>query len=99
MFRSTVTWRLGVATLACTFLGAAHASERRPDPTDPQAAVPATVYRSPFAGYVPFDDTKRADWRALNEEVRRAGGHIGIMREQAKKDAAKPPQAGGAAAK
>lgn len=45
-----------------------------------EVAVPAAQYRSAFEGYRPFREEPVADWRAVNEEVGRVGGHIGIMR-------------------
>lgn len=48
-------------------------------PTDPAALAPPISYRSVFEGYRPFREEPIVDWRKLNEEVRAAGGHIGIM--------------------
>ena len=48
-------------------------------PTDPAASAPPVTYRSAFEGYRLFRDEAIADWRAVNEEVGRVGGHIGIM--------------------
>lgn len=51
----------------------------------PASAVPALAsaagYRSPFADYralVP--DEPLEDWRRANDEVREAGGHVGLMK-------------------
>ena len=49
-------------------------------PTDAAAPVPPAGYRSAFEGYRASVDEPVADWRALNEEVARVGGHAGIMR-------------------
>ncbi|MDH3319346.1 MAG: hypothetical protein OEO84_06605 [Betaproteobacteria bacterium] len=54
----------------------------RPDPADPQARTPAPVYRSAFEGYRRLEDGQRPSWREANEEAARAGGHVGIVREQ-----------------
>lgn len=51
----------------------------RPAPADPAATVPAVEYRSVLDGYQPYRDQEIADWRAVNDEVTRAGGHVGIM--------------------
>ena len=59
--------------------GAQADTSSRPDPTNPAAAVPARKYESAFAGYQPFREEKLEDWRALNDEVGRAGGHVGIF--------------------
>ena len=48
-------------------------------PTDPTAAAPAPEYRSVFEGYKPFREEAVTNWRTLNEEVGRVGGHVGIM--------------------
>ena len=41
----------------------------------------APGYDSAFADYRPFDPQEPAKpWRAANEEVREAGGHIGVMK-------------------
>jgi hypothetical protein len=50
-----------------------------PDPRDPGAAA-APVYRSAFEGYAGFRDPDEADWRRLNEEAGRLGGHRGAMK-------------------
>jgi len=52
------------------------------------AAAPAAspigatgLYRSPFADYRLFKaDEPMKDWRMANDEVREAGGHIGLMK-------------------
>lgn len=46
------------------------------------AGAPVTgLYDSPFAGYRPFSEALAPkDWRKANEEVRQAGGHIGLMK-------------------
>lgn len=63
---------------------------------DPRAAAAgATTYRSAFEGYRSFDDAPVGDWRALNEEVTRVGGHAGAMKHPAPSD--RPPlERGGA---
>jgi hypothetical protein len=56
----------------------------RPDPglkaADPALAVPQTTYRSAFDDYVPYREQPLAPWRNVNEDVARAGGHVGIFR-------------------
>ena len=76
--------------LAALAAGAAGAQTgARPDPADPNARVPETVYRSSFDGYRTHELSKQTPWRDANQEVGRVGGHVGILREQAasKKDA------------
>jgi hypothetical protein len=67
---------LGIATLAAPAIAAepAHAPA-----TAANARVPDTKYDSAFTGYQPFREQKLAPWRALNDDVHQAGGHIGIF--------------------
>lgn len=51
-------------------------------PLDSGSDVPRLQYESAFAGYRPFDETPRADWREVNRVVdeaarSNAGGHAG----------------------
>ena len=75
------------------------ASAAQPGPTGPDARAPAVKYESAFAGYVSFREEKLAPWREVNDEVARAGGHIGIVggahgAHAPAKSAAKPPASG-----
>jgi hypothetical protein len=51
------------------------------DPSDSKASAPTLRYRSAFADYRPWQDTKPGDWRAANDKVRDAAakgsGHAG----------------------
>ncbi len=68
---------LVVLPLFTTF---AHAQERKPAlVSDPAARVPDVRYQSAFDGYQPYREQKLAPWRELNDEVHKAGGHIGIV--------------------
>ena len=58
---------------------AAAQQQARPRPADPAAPVPAVRYESAFSGYRAFRDEPLAPWRDVNEEVARAGGHVGIV--------------------
>ena len=60
-------------------LAAGQQKSTRPDPADPAAVVPEAKYQSPFAGYTPYRDEPLVPWRDVNDEVARAGGHIGIF--------------------
>ncbi len=74
-------------------LSHAHAAEPRATPltaADANARVPDTQYRSAFTGYQPFREQKLAPWRELNDDVHKAGGHIGIMGGAAGTRAAPP---------
>lgn len=77
------------------------AGAAQPNPTQPDAPVPAVKYESGFAGYVSFRVEKLAPWREVNDEVARAGGHIGIVggahgAHAPGKSAARPPASGAA---
>lgn len=58
--------------------------QKRPDPADPRASVPSTTYRSAFEGYRSLEEAKPVPWRDANDAAARIGGHIGILREQAR---------------
>lgn len=47
------------------------------DPADPKAAVPSVPYRSAFEAYAAQREAELADWRAVNAEMERLGGHRG----------------------
>ncbi|MGZ8209723.1 MAG: hypothetical protein ACXWUH_04380 [Burkholderiales bacterium] len=42
-------------------------------------AATTLPYESAFSGYRAYRDESIADWRAINDEVGRIGGHIGIV--------------------
>ena len=50
-----------------------------PHPADPAAPAPAVKYESAFTGYRGFREEPLAPWRAVNDEVARVGGHLGIV--------------------
>lgn len=68
------------ALTAVWLLPAAAQQTERKHPADPSAAVPAPAYESALAGYQRLGTEKPGPWRELNDEVGRAGGHIGILR-------------------
>ena len=80
----------GVA-LPALVASAASPAASTPAPSAPQQAqapVPATTYRSAFASYRPAaEDEATPDqaWRALNEKVGKAGGHMGMMKMEGHK--------------
>lgn len=86
-----------LCALAIVVAGAAAAQDApQTDPRDPKAPVQPAGYRSAFTDYRPYDEPEIANWRAVNEEVGRVGGHLGIVRGQreASKQAPKPPAHG-----
>lgn len=69
-------------TLFAAALGAqAQQNAPAPDPADPSAAVPATVYLSAMSGHTPAmkNGTPPPDksWRAANDAVGGQGAHAG----------------------
>ena len=60
-------WVATAALLGLPLLAAAEAI-----PSDPRAPAPALEYRSAFSDYLPWQDLKPADWRAVNDAVRDA---------------------------
>jgi len=74
--------RIAALCCACTALCLQPAMAQQParaNPADPRAEAPAPRYQSAFDGYRPFRDEKLQSWRDINDEVARAGGHIGIF--------------------
>lgn len=69
--------------------GAAHAQA---DPADPKAKAPPVQYKSAFGDYKPFREPDLENWRQVNEEMRRLGGHQG--HSGARKPAAQKPASG-----
>lgn len=78
-----------VVAAACFASASVAQPAARPDALDPSARVPPVAYRSVFSDYRPFAEQEPASWRALNEEVRRLGGHGGHVPKPAQKPAAK----------
>jgi hypothetical protein len=65
----------------------------RPDPLDPQAAVPAVTYKSPLAGYRRHAQEPVVSWQKSNETVNRIGGWRTYTRDAARELSAPPPSA------
>ncbi len=73
----------------------APATAPRPDPADAKAAVPATLYASPFAAYRPLGDVSTGKWKDTNDTVGKIGGWKVYSREgQQAGEPAKPAEAG-----
>ncbi|PLY41517.1 hypothetical protein CSZ94_15345 [Janthinobacterium sp. ROICE36] len=90
---------LALAALPLAASAARPVAAVTPAPQEAQAPVPASTYRSAFAGYRPAaEDEATPDqaWRAVNEKVGKAGGHMGMMKMEGHKmpmdkPTAKPP--------
>ena len=79
---------LAVLPLAASAASPAASTPVPSAPQEAQAPVPVTTYRSAFAGYRPAaedDATPDQAWRALNEKVGKAGGHMGMMKMEGHK--------------
>lgn len=64
-----------LSCITCAVLAQAGAAPAAP------AAASAPTYVSPFQGYRRFDaESPVKPWRQANEEVREAGGHVGILK-------------------
>lgn len=63
--------------LALAFAAAAGA--QTPDPARPNAKAPEIGDESVFKSYRPHQEPELASWTELNEEVAKAGGHVGIF--------------------
>ena len=61
-------------------LAAPISSAAVPAEAEPSHPTLKITYRSAFADYRPFREEPVTDWRALNDDVAQAGGHVGIMR-------------------
>ena len=66
--------------LAILVAGCTSAPQRPLPAQDAEAGTPVTEYRSAFEGYRAFARQSLAPWREANEEVRSAGGHVGILK-------------------
>ena len=72
----------GVALAVPLAASAVPPAQSAAGPQEAQAAVPAATYRSAFDGYRPAAEdeaTPDQTWRALNQKVGDAGGHMGMM--------------------
>ena len=83
-----------LAMLGCIGLQFGPAFAAALDPADPNAAIPAIVYISPFSDYRPLGDDKNTAWKDANDTVGKIGGWRAYAREAAQamktRDAGKP---------
>lgn len=84
--------RGSTAILTLLLIGSLHAQPAtpggRPDPLNPQAAVPPVLHRPALAGYRAAGELKLGSWREANDTVTRIGGWRVYAREAAGLDPA-----------
>ncbi|MED5595136.1 hypothetical protein [Janthinobacterium sp. P210006] len=88
LFSLALAAGIALPALAASAASPAAATPSPSAPQEAQAPVPATTYRSAFAGYRPAaadEATPDQAWRAVNDKVGKAGGHMGMMKMQGHK--------------
>ncbi|KAB8065023.1 hypothetical protein [Janthinobacterium violaceinigrum] len=88
LFSLALAAGVALPALAASAASPAAAMPSPSAPQEAQAAVPATTFRSAFSGYRPAaDDEATPDqaWRAANDKVGKAGGHMGMMKMEGHK--------------
>ena len=58
----------------------AEGESRAKNPPKPEVPVPSVTYRSAFENYRPYREEEVASWRAVNDEVAKIGGHMGVLK-------------------
>jgi hypothetical protein len=71
---------LALLMLTISLARTASAGENRPDPANPNAAVPEHRYVSAFTSYRKPEFEQKLDWRQANDTVRDVGGHGGALK-------------------
>ena len=72
-----------LAILGCIGILFGQAIAAAPDPVDPDTAIPASVYVSPFSDYRPLGEDKNTIWKDANDTVGKIGGWRAYAREAA----------------
>jgi hypothetical protein len=80
-------------TPALLIVRAAEVVVAPPAATDANARTPETRYESAFTGYQRDREQKSAAWREVNDDVHKAGGHMGIFGGTHARHGAKPADA------
>jgi hypothetical protein len=100
MFERFLAWSTATACsslLVPSLLWAQPAPPSRgPDPLDPRAAVPSSIYRSALSGFRGTRETPLENWKEANDKVARIGGWRVYTREAQEPEpppAARPPVA------
>lgn len=80
---------VGVAALGMPLMALAQASDTQPAPA--AASAPPLRYQSAFADYKPYRDVKSGDWKAMNDDAGKSGGHTMAMPMSMPMDGASAP--------
>ena len=75
MFKSIFAAALCAVGVIC-----AAAAAERPAVADPATPAKPLQYESAFAKYQRYEEPALRSWTEVNDEVAKAGGHIGIFR-------------------
>ncbi|MCY7388256.1 MAG: hypothetical protein LH481_09370 [Burkholderiales bacterium] len=81
-------------SVACISVACSQVVAAGPDPADAAAAIPPTIYKSPFVDYRALGEDKNTPWKDANETVGKIGGWRAYAREAA--DAMKARETAGA---
>ena len=68
----------------------AQGESERKDAATPELPVPPVTYQSAFEGYRPYREQDVDSWRAVNDEVAKIGGHIGVLKAAKNPESEKP---------
>lgn len=82
---------VGIAAGASAHAQGAPTTPTKPDPMNPDAAVPAATHATALARYRSAGDAKVGSWREANDAVARIGGWRVYAREAAQPEAATAP--------
>lgn len=88
-----MTRQLALAIVAGAIFAAGADAQTRPEPADPGAPAPPPGHASAFDGYRAYRDEPVASWREVNDAVREAGGHAGVLRAEQQVPAGSAPDA------
>jgi len=74
--------KLALTVVVGAFVAGGAFAQARIEPQEPAAPVVPAAQKSAFDGYRPYRDEPVAPWREVNDAVREAGGHVGILRAE-----------------
>ena len=75
--------KVALTAVVGAFVAGSAFAQARVEPQEPAAPIVAPAAQtSAFDGYRPYRDEPVAPWREVNDAVREAGGHVGILRAE-----------------